>query len=298
MVDPVSVRLVEDLPARAPSIVEARAFCVRLARAHYENFTVLSWLVPRAIRRRLASVYAYCRTVDDIGDEASGDRLRLLDRYEQQLDAAFDGSARHPVLVALSETIRALDLPREPFLRLIEANRIDQRVTRHATFASLLDYCTFSANPVGRLVLMLNGFRDDERFAWSDATCTALQLANFWQDVKRDYAAGRIYLPADEMVELGVRADDLASDEASPALRELMRRLVDRTRTYFNDGLALLGSVRGPLRVELALFSGGGAAVLDAIEALGYDTLRHRPTVSARRKAAILVRALARSGRQ
>jgi len=294
MVDPVSVRLIEDLPASAPSIAEAHAFCLDLARTHYENFTVLSWLAPRSMRRSLASVYAYCRTVDDIGDEASGDRLELLDRYEEQLDAAYAGAACHPVLVALAETIRALDLPREPFARLIEANRIDQRTPRYATFDALRDYCTYSADPVGRLVLMLNGFRDEQRFRWSDATCTALQLANFWQDVKRDHAAGRIYLPADEMAELGVRADDLAEQEATPAMRDLMRRQVDRTRDFFCNGLPLVDSVSGRLRVDLALFSGGGLAVLDAIERCNYDTLACRPTVGGRRKAAILVRALLR----
>jgi squalene synthase HpnC len=296
MVGPVHVRLLREPPPAPPAAAEARAFCRRLATSHYENFTVLSWLAPHRIRQHLANVYAYCRTVDDIGDEADGGRLALLDAYESQLDRAYQGTPNHPVLVALAETIAAFDLPKDLFRRLIEANRIDQRCHRHPDFASLLDYCAYSANPVGRLVLALRGYRDEERAVLSDATCTGLQLANFWQDLRRDFSAGRVYLPQDEMSEYGVRDSDLAADAASPALRRLTLKQVARARSYFEAGLPLLSRVSGGLRVELALFTGGGLAVLDRIEAQAGDTLQQRPTVGRVRKAAIFWTALARTG--
>jgi squalene synthase HpnC len=286
------VRALIELPTVSPSTAEADRFCLALARSHYENFTVLSHLAPREMRRHLAALYAYCRTVDDLGDEAPGDRLALLDRFESELDAAFASQARHPVLVALQGTIARLDLPREPFARLIEANRIDQRSAPFETFADVLTYCEHSANPVGRLVLMLYGYRDEERFARSDDTCTALQLANFWQDVRRDAEAGRMYLPVDEMDAYGVSTADLRADRASASLKDLMRFQVDRARSYFRRGLPLLDTVRGHLRVDLALFSLGGLAILRKIEQLDYDTLSRRPTLSGPEKIALALSAL------
>jgi len=283
--------LLEPTPAPA-SIEEASRFCRRLVRAHYENFTVLSWLAPRGMRRHLAALYAYCRTVDDLGDEAPGDRLALLDRFEDELDAAFAGRARHPVLVALQETIARFSLPREPLARLIEANRIDQRQSSFATFDELRDYCEHSATPVGRLVLMLYGYRDEERFALSDATCTALQLANFWQDLRRDAAAGRVYLPEDEMAEYGVGRSDLRAERASAGLRDLTRFQVDRARSYFRAGLPLIDRVRGHLRINLALFSLGGLAILRKIERQNYDTLSRRPALSGPEKVGLALSAL------
>ena len=282
-----------DAPPRAEtpavvSIADARAHCLRLAHAHYENFTVLSWLTPRTLRPHRAAVYAFCRTADDLGDEVEGDRLALLDRLEEDLDAAFVGRGRGPVFTALSDTISRFDLPREPFARLIEANRIDQRTSRHETFADLLHYCEHSANPVGRLVLMLHGYRDDERFALSDATCTALQLTNFWQDVARDLTMGRIYLPQDEMAEYGVTEEGLNAMCANERLRALMQFQVERTRELFARGLRLVERVRGRLRIELTLFSRGGLAILDSICAQGYDTLSARPTVSHRAKRRLI----------
>lgn len=263
-----------------PSLRDAQAHCLRLARDHYENFTVLSWLTPRSLRVHRAAIYAYCRTVDDLGDEGIGDRLHLLDRFEEGLDAAFDGNGRGPIFGALGETIGLFDLPREPFAWLIEANRIDQRQTRYETFGDLLGYCAHSANPVGRLVLMLHGHRDESLFDLSDATCTALQLANFWQDVARDHSIGRIYLPQDEMAAHGVRSEDLHGAPASEGFRSLMRFQVNRTRDLFARGLPLLDHVGGRLKAELALFSRGGLAVLEAIEAGDFDTLRKRPAIS------------------
>jgi len=286
------VRAFLEPPAAPASIEEASRFCMRLARSHYENFTVLSRLAPREMRRHLAVLYAFCRTVDDLGDEAPGDRLALLDRFEDELDAAYSSRARHPVLVALQETISRFVLPREPFARLIEANRIDQRRRSFATFDELLNYCEHSANPVGRLVLMLYGHRDEERFALSDATCTGLQLANFWQDVGRDAAAGHVYLPEDEMVEYGITRPELHADRASANLRDLMRFQVDRARSYFRAGLPLIDRVRGHLRVDLALFSLGGLAVLRKIERQGYDTLSRRPSLSGPEKVGLALYAL------
>ena len=286
------VRALLEPPAAPPSIEEASRFCMALARSHYENFTVLSRLAPREMRRNLAVLYAYCRTVDDLGDKAPGDRSALLDRFEGELDAAFESEARHPVLVALQGTIARFDLPREPFARLIEANRIDQRQRSFATFDKLRRYCEHSANPVGRLVLMLYGHRDDERFALSDATCTALQLANFWQDVKRDATVGRVYLPEDEMAEYVVTRSDLRAEHASANLKDLMRFQVDRARSYFRAGLPLIDRVRGHLRVDLALFSLGGLAILRKVERQGYDTLSRRPSLSGPEKAVLALSAL------
>lgn len=291
MVDPHLATLI-DLPQSPPSVEDSEALCKRLALSHYENFTVVSRLVPRQMRQPLYNLYAFCRTVDDIGDEAPGDRLLLLDRFERELAAAYDGMPHHPVLVALKGTIKRFDMPREPFERLITANRIDQEKKRYQTFTELVHYCEHSATPVGRLFLILFGYNNEELFALSDSTCIALQLTNFWQDVKRDYAEGRIYLPLDEMRDYGVSEDALSAARASDRLKELMRYQVKRARGYFRDGLPLIDRVRGSLRVDLALFSRGGLAILDKIERLNYDTLQSRPTLAKREKAKIFLSSL------
>jgi squalene synthase HpnC len=282
------VRALTHPPSTPPNLREAASYCRGLTRAHYENFTVLSWFVPHPLRAHVAALYAYCRTVDDLGDEAPGDRSELLDRFEGELDAAYQGRARHPVLVALQETIRQFGLPREPLSRLIEANRIDQRTTYYETFDDLLAYCTYSANPVGRLVLALYGLRDEERGVLSDETCTALQLTNFWQDVRRDARMGRTYLPQDEMAMFGVDEADLAAAKGSDPFRRLMQYEVERTRRYFARGLPLVDRVSGRLKIVLTLFSRGGIAILDKIEAIGFDTLRERPVLSAPEKRRLI----------
>ena len=274
------LRFLFDPPEPPPSLAAARRIALRLTRSHYENFTLISWLVPRRMRPHIAALYAFCRTVDDIGDEAPGDRTALLDGFERELWRAYSGTPRHPVIVALQDTISRFDLPAEPFLKLIEANRIDQRKRRYENFEELLHYCDRSANPVGRLFLMLYGYRDEDLFQLSDSTCTALQLTNFLQDVKRDYVMGRIYIPRDEMEEFGVKEADLGRDEASVPFRDLMEFQVKRTREYFRNGLPLLDRVSGGLRVDIALFSRGGIAILDEIVSQGYDTLSCRPTLS------------------
>ncbi len=275
-----SITSLFERPASSPSLSESIRWCSRLARTHYENFTLISWLVPQRIRAHLAALYAFCRTVDDIGDEAPGDRIELLDRFEAELNAAYDARPYHPVIVALQHTIHTYNLPIEPFCRLIEANRIDQLKTRYETFDKLLHYCDHSANPVGRLFLMLYGYRDEKRFALSDATCTALQLTNFWQDIKRDLAMGRIYLPKEEMRRFGVTEEDLREHRAGNRVKELVFFQVTRTRGYFEAGLPLIDLVNGHLKIDIALFSRGGLAILDKIKQQNYDTLSTRPILA------------------
>jgi squalene synthase HpnC len=278
--------------ARPYPLAEAYAYCRRLATSHYENFTVVSWLLPRDLRPHMYAVYAYCRGVDDFGDEAEGDRLALLDDWEGELRRCYDGTPRHPTFVALRETVRCFDIPQEPFLRLIEANRMDQRVSRYRNYDELLGYCQNSANPVGHLVLYVFGYRDEKRQRLSDATCTALQLANFWQDVRRDLDKGRIYIPLEEMERFGYSEGDLMEARFDGRFRDLMAALVERTRDLFREGLGLIPMVRGRLRLDLRLFSLGGLAVLDSIEAIGYDVLHRRPKLSGTRKAWLAARGL------
>lgn len=271
---------------------EAFAYCRALALRHYENFTVASWLLPPWARPHLYTLYAYCRGVDDLGDEAAGDRLALLDEWEGELGRCYQGRARHPVFVALQETVRRFDIPPEPFLRLIEANRMDQGFTRYPTYGDLLHYCQHSANPVGHLVLYVFGYRDRERQRLAGATCTALQLANFWQDVWPDWKRGRIYIPQEDMERFGYREEALGQRQCNESFRRLMAFELQRARQLFAQGLALIDRVDGRLRLDLKLFSLGGLAILDAIEAIGYDVLHQRPTLSRAKKAWLVLRGL------
>jgi squalene synthase HpnC len=284
------------LPERAPTLDEARAWCRRLAETHYENFHVASWFLPKRFRPHFHSIYAYCRVSDDLGDEV-GDpaaSLALLDLWGAELDACYRGEARHPVFVALAETIRACEIPKEPFADLLVAFRQDQTVTRFATMRDVLGYCRYSANPVGRLVLYACGYRDQERFALSDLTCSALQLANFWQDVRVDYAKGRIYFPREDMDRFGATEEMIAAGRFTPQFRELMRYEVDYARKMFHAGMPLIGMVDRELALDLDLFSRGGLEILYAIEQRKYDVLQARPSISNLRKAALLLRALTR----
>lgn len=284
------------MPVTAPTLAEAQAWCQRLAESHYENFHVASWFLPRRLRPHFHSIYAYCRVSDDLGDE-TGDReqsLALLDCWSEELDACYRGVARHPVFVALTATIAACDIPKEPFADLLVAFRQDQTVTRYSSIDEVLQYCRYSANPVGRLVLYAAGYRDAERFRLSDQTCTGLQLANFWQDVASDFMKrGRIYLPQADMVRFKVTESMIAAGHASPELLELMRYEVGYARILFRNGLPLVAMVDRELAVDLDLFSRGGLEILRAIEQQGYDVLRSRPAISKPRKAALLVRAVA-----
>jgi len=267
--------------------------CERLAREHYENFTVGSWFLPKEMRRDFFAVYAFCRTTDDLGDEAEGDRLALLDDWERRVLACWDGMPEEPMLVALQRTVVLRNLRREPFARLIEANRMDQRQSRWETWADLRRYCAHSADPVGRMVLGLFGQDDGKRGPLSDAICTGLQLANHWQDVGRDAAErGRIYLPAEDLKRFGVAEADVLARRPSAAFGEMMAFEVTRARALFDEGEPLLDLVSGTLRRDVKLFLGGGRAILDAIERQGGDTLTSRPKVSKKTKVWLAMKAL------
>ena len=283
------------IPDHPPTLDQARAWCRHLAETHYENFHVASWFLPRRLRPHFHAIYAYCRVSDDLGDEVGDPQasLALLDLWGRELDACYEGRARHPVFVALAETIRACDNPKEPFADLLVAFRQDQTLTRFATMDDVLGYCRYSANPVGRIVLYACGYRDDERFALSDQTCSALQLANFWQDVNIDYTKNRIYIPREDMDRFGVDEADIAAHSFTPGFRELMRSEVDFTAALFRAGLPLIRMVDRELALDLDLFSRGGLEILRAIERQNYDVLRARPAISRIRKAALLLRALA-----
>jgi squalene synthase HpnC len=282
------------IPEQPPTLEEARAYCQRLATTHYENFHVASWFLPARLRPHFHSIYAYCRIADDLGDEV-GNReqsLALLDLWGRELDACYRGEARHPVFVALAETIRVCDIPQKPFADLLVAFRQDQIVPRYQTMDDVLHYCEYSANPVGRLVLYSCGYREPEKFLLSDYTCTALQLANFWQDVNSDYARGRIYLPLEDMHRYGVEEAMIAQREPTAAFRELLRYEVDYARDLFHKGLPLIDSVDRELALDLDLFSRGGLEILRAVERRQYDVLTARPMISKTRKLGLLARAL------
>jgi len=283
------------IPEAPPSLDEARAWCRRLAETHYENFHVATWFLPKALRPHFHSIYAYCRISDDLGDEVpdTAQALALLDLWGRELDACYAGRARHPVFVALAETIRACSIPKEPFADLLVAFRQDQTVTRYATMDDVLGYCHYSANPVGRLVLYACGEVSEENFRLSDATCTALQLANFWQDVRVDYAKGRVYIPQDDMRRFGVSDQTIAHGIATPEFRNLMRHEVDYARSLFEQGLPLIGRVNRDLAIDLDLFSRGGLEILRAIERRDYDVLSARPAIAKRTKLVLALRALA-----
>jgi len=281
------------IPERAPSPEDAAAYCRRLAQSHYENFSVASWFLPKRLRQHFFNVYAYCRISDDLGDEV-GDAnasLQLLDQWEAELEACYRGSPRHPVFVALAETVQKFDIPQQPFADLLTAFRRDQTIGRYPAFTDVLAYCRYSANPVGHLVLYLCGYRNPERQALSDYTCTALQLANFWQDVTLDYAKGRIYLPLEDLARYGVSEDDVAKQRNTPAFCELMAFEVARAREWFNKGLLLVQKVNRELAVDLELFSRGGQEILNAIERQQYAVLGRRPVISKPRKLALVARA-------
>ncbi len=279
-------------PGCSPEV--AQRYTRWLATHHYENFNVVSWLLPKALHQHFYNVYAYCRWADDLGDEVpnAARALELLDWWERELDACYEGKPAHPVFVALRETILAKNIPKQPFADLLKAFRQDQTVKRYRNWDAVLGYCVHSANPVGRLVLYLCGYRDEERQRLSDATCTALQLANFWQDVSRDLDIGRIYIPLDVAAAHGLVESDLVERRFDERYVRLMKDLIARTRVLFAEGHPLAKMVDGRLSVDLEMFTRGGLAVLEAIESAGYNTLHHRPAVSKVKQAALLGRAL------
>ena len=271
-----------------------------LTRSHYENFSVASLLVPKRLRQDYCNVYAYCRWADDLGDETGDPNLSLdlLRWWREQLSAMECGEAYHPVFVSLKETAARHDLPRQDFEDLLRAFEQDQSKRDYASYDDLLEYCRYSANPVGRLVLRINGYRDPELFRLSDAVCTALQLANHWQDVARDWRIGRVYVPEDVMRANGSGRDALAADMArgtgSPEFRETVRDLTERAYGLFVAGLPLADRLSGRLGVEIEMFARAGIAVLAKIRSCGFDTISKRPVVTSSDRAVLLARVLAR----
>ena len=298
MLDTPELEIARHLPAAGCSSAEAQQYTHWLATHHYENFNVVSWLLPRHLHHHFYNVYAYCRWADDLGDEVPDHAraLELLDAWEDELRLCyFHGQApSHPVLIALRETIREKNIPIEPFSNLLRAFRQDQRVQRYATWDRVLDYCVYSANPVGRLVLYVCGYRDEERQRLSDFTCTALQLANFWQDVSRDLEKGRIYIPLGALEAHGLSGTEIVNRRFDGRYVALMKDLIARTRELFAAGLPLAERVDAVLRIDIELFSRGGMWILDAIESSGYDTLNHRPALTKMAKVRLLGGALGR----
>jgi squalene synthase HpnC len=264
-----------------------------MARARGENFPVASHVLPQRVRRHLLAIYGYARLVDQIGDEAPGDRLAALDWIEADLNRAFAGEAEHPLLRALAPTLVQCRISRRPLLALIEANRVDQRVSRYETWEQLLGYCRLSANPVGELVLAVFGLATPERIALSDHICTALQLAEHCQDVAEDLARDRIYLPAEDMAACGCSEHDLHGAHANEPVRRVLKLELARTRALLRAGAPLLGMLRGRVRLAVAAFAGGGHAALDAIQRADYDVLAGPPRASHAQRLWVTVAVLA-----
>jgi squalene synthase HpnC len=296
MLLPGEIDITRHAPQPGCSPAAAQQYTRWLATHHYENFNVVSWLLPKGLHQHFYNLYAYCRWADDLGDEVKDPAraLELLHWWEHELDACYEGKTAHPVFIALRETIAAKNIPRQPFADLLKAFRQDQTTKRYPDWDSLLGYCVNSANPVGRLVLYLCGYRDEPRQLLSDATCTALQLANFWQDVSRDLDIGRIYIPLDIAASHGLPEQDIVARRFDERYIRLMKDLIARTRALFAEGFPLVRKVDGRLSVDLEMFSLGGIAVLDAIEKMGYDTLHHRPSVGKLKQGFLLGRALLR----
>jgi len=294
MLRPGELEIARNVPAAGCAPETAQEYTRWLATHHYENFNVVSWLLPKSLHQHFYNLYAYCRWADDLGDEIPDAQraLELLAWWERELNLCYEGKPSHPVFVALRGTIAAKAIPRQPFADLLKAFREDQTVKRYPTWGAVLDYCVYSANPVGHLVLYLCGYRDEERQQLSNSTCTALQLANFWQDVARDLEKGRIYIPLDVAAKHGVSEDEIVEHRFSNRYVALMRDLIARTRALFDEGRPLARMLEGRLRVDIEMFSRGGVAVLDAIEDIGYDTLNHRPAISKGKQARLLARVL------
>ena len=279
------------LTAEAPSGAPNAALV--MARAESENFPVASRVLPRRVRSHLLAIYGFARLVDELGDSAGGDRQGALDWLEEDLDRAYEGRAENPLLEQLEPTLRECSLPREPFIRLIEANRTDQRVSRYETWEELRGYCALSADPVGELVLGVFGLQTPARIALSDSICTALQLAEHCQDVGEDFAAGRVYLPAEDLARFGASTAELSRPHAGEPLRAVIGFQVARARDLFVDGAPLIGQVHGRAKLAVAAFVAGGRAALDAIERAGCDVLPGPPRVTHGRRLLSLVGTLA-----
>lgn len=270
------------LPSREVTLAEAEAYCRALATTHYENFPLVSWLLPRHLHQHFHNVYAYCRWSDDLGDEVHDTQrsLELLGWWRGELAECYAGRTRHPVFVALRRTIEEFQIPSQPFEDLLSAFEQDQRFLRYDTFEQLRDYCRRSADPVGRLVLYLCRAYDEQNVAWSDSICTGLQLANFWQDVSRDFEIGRVYLPREDRERFGYTEEDLENRVTNEAFLDLMRFEVDRARRFLIDGLPLVKRLPGRLCIDIDLFARGGLRILDRVEGIGYRVWQTRPVVT------------------
>jgi hydroxysqualene synthase len=290
-----------DQTAPSRRVADAFGYCERMARAHYENFPVGSLLAPKGRRKHVYSIYAFARTADDFADEnyETGElteawRLAALEDWGRKLEDCYQGQADHPVFIALAETVRELRLPIQLFRDLLSAFKQDVVKRRYIDFDEVLDYCARSANPVGRLILLLFNYREERLFELSDCICTALQLTNFWQDVEVDIRKDRIYLPQNEMARFGVSVDDLLEKRFCERYAALLKFQVERTWELFNRGKSLPNLVSGRLAVELRLTWLGGTRILERIEEMGYDTLNARPKISTADKISLLAKALRR----
>lgn len=278
------------------SLEQARRYCRRFTLGHYENFPVVTLLLPRRLHPHFHAVYAFCRFADDLADEAGDEThaLALLQWWRKELLACYERRPRHPIMVALSDTVHRFQIPARPFLDLLLAFEQDQCVASYTTFNQLLGYCQRSANPVGRLILYLGECFSPSRATLSDHICTGLQLANFWQDVARDLTLGRIYLPEEDRRRFGYPDRALVFRQCTPAFVEMMRFQVERTRCFFEAGRPLLDDLPSFLRVDVELFLEGGLRVLRKIEAIRYNVWERRPTLSRWEKTGLLARAVRR----
>lgn len=283
-----------DAKSTPPSLTEAEAYCRKLATTHYENFPLVSWLLPRGLHQHFYNVYAYCRWADDLGDEAGSKEraLELLAWWRRELEACERGELQHPVFVALKPTLNRFAIPLTPFRDLLSAFEQDQRITEYDTFDQLRDYCRRSADPVGRIVLYLCEQFTEQNAEWSDAICTGLQLANFWQDVARDFAIGRIYIPREDYERYGFTRADFERKTSTPEFVSLMKFEVDRAREWLQRGLPLVGQLPGRLQIDIDLFAHGGLKILDRIEGIGYRVWETRPKVTKADAVQLLIAAL------
>ena len=278
-------------PWDRPTAAQAISYCRNLARKHYENFTVGSWLLPRHLRQHFYSIYAYCRWADDFADEVCSqyNSLDLLDWWEDQLHACYRGEAQHPVFVALSETVAQFDIPRKPFCDLLIAFRRDQQKQRYATFDELLEYCRYSANPVGRIILYLGNCHVERNWSFADSLCTGLQLTNLWQDVARDFDRNRIYIPIESWQKFGYSEAQFQDRVTNESFRQLMAFEVDRAESYLRQATPLVELVPPDLRIDIDLFLRGGLTILTAIRRINFDIWEQRPTVSSWEKTRLLL---------
>lgn len=261
---------------------EASRYCRKLALQHYENFPVVTWALPKKLRPHFYHIYAFCRWSDDLGDEIEGSErsLELLDWWENELESCYRGESDHPVMIALSRTVQEFKIPVEPFTDLISAFRQDQKVTRYDTFEELLDYCRRSANPVGRLILYLCGEFNEENAELSDSICTGLQLANFWQDVSRDFKMGRVYLPKEDLEKFHCTEEHLISHSTSPELKNLLQYEVEVAKDFFERGKPLISRLKGRIQIDIDLFLLGGMKILEKIEGIDFRVIEKRPEIT------------------